>query len=104
MLFTFDLTDAAQALSKKLAKHPAFASLAEQEREQAVLALVQLDLRFMEDTGVDRGEPYDEDAGFNFLVKGLKRTFPALDAEAAADAFTDVWDAYLEEQGALEWE
>ena len=40
MLFTFDLTDAAQALSKKLAKHPAFASLASGEREQAVLALV----------------------------------------------------------------
>ena len=66
MLFTFDLTDAAQALSKKLAGHPAFASLAEQEREQAVLALVQLDLRFMEDTGVDRGEPTTKTPGSIF--------------------------------------
>ena len=104
MVFDFALEDAAREIAASLKDSPAFATLDDAARETAVLSLIQLDLRFMEDTGVDKGQPYDEDAGFAFLERGLKRVFPALNASDAADAFTDAWDTFLEDHGALEWE
>ncbi|MGI6192317.1 MAG: hypothetical protein ACOYI3_01955 [Christensenellales bacterium] len=100
MPFDLDFEESVQTISKKLG------TVAKNESADAlrdfVRTAIQLDLSFMERTGVSDGEPYDEDAAFSFLKEGLKKKMPRM--AYLAEDFADAWEAYLDGAGFIEWD
>ncbi len=62
---------------------------------------IQLDLEFMERSGVSNGEPYDEDAAFSHIKSGLEKKNPRLAwlAEDFSKPGRNIWTARATSNG-----
>lgn len=100
MPFNLDFEESVLAVAKKLrtfAKNESDDAL----REFARMA-IELDLEFMESSGVSDGRPYDEDAAFSHIKSGLEKKNPRL--AWLAEDFSEAWEEYLDCAGYIEWE
>ena len=71
-----------------------------QVRQFAALAL-DLDLAYMQKAGVFDGEEYDDNAAFEYILRGLARH--DVD-EGFIEDYMEAMEAYLEESGAIAWD
>ena len=77
------------------------------ELPQVVDALIELDERFMKESGVtDDDAVYDDDKAYEFLFDGLSERFPArkMYVMRLVEDYLDYEEEYLESIGAIEWE
>ena len=67
--------------------------------------VVALDEEFMEQTGVNDGEVYDDDKAFDYLFEGLQKDFEEqkMYCMRFVEDYMDYSEAYLESIGAIEW-
>ena len=68
--------------------------------------VVELDEEFMEKSGVNDGEVYDDDKAFDYLFEGLQKDFEEqkMYCMRFVEDYMDYSEAYLESIGAIEWD
>ncbi|MGI6151186.1 MAG: hypothetical protein ACOYIR_04455 [Christensenellales bacterium] len=100
MPFNLDFEESVRAIAKKLG------TVAKNESDEALRdfarTAIELDLEFMERTGVNDGELYDEDAAFSHLKSGLAKKNPRL--AWLAEDFSEAWEEYLDNAGYIDWD
>lgn len=67
---------------------------------------MQLDEAFMEESGVNDGAEYDDDAAFEFLFEALTKEFSEqkMYCMRFVDDYLDYSERYLDSIGAIDWE
>ena len=68
--------------------------------------VVELDEEFMESTGVNDGEVYDDDKAFDYLFEGLQKSFEEqkMYCMRFVEDYMDYSEQYLDSIGAIEWD
>ena len=68
--------------------------------------IVALDEEFMEKSGVNDGEVYDDDKAFDFLFEGMQKSFEEqkMYCMRFVEDYIDYSEQYLESIGAIDWE
>lgn len=68
--------------------------------------IVELDEEFMETSGVNDGEVYDDDKAFDYLFEGLQKSFEEqkMYCMRFVEDYMDYSEQYLESIGAIEWD
>lgn len=91
---------------EKLNAQGEYAFLPEGMLEEMLKKLIALDAAFMQDTGVEDGTPYDDDAALVVLHKGMKEAYPehAMYMMRLSEDYLDLNEDYLESIGAIEWD
>lgn len=83
-----------------------FSFLKEGELSQMVDALLALDEQYMQQSGADAGEVYDDDAAYELLFAGIQKQFSQykMYAMRLTEDYMDFAEEYLASVGAIEWE
>ena len=68
--------------------------------------IVELDEEFMESTGVNDGEIYDDDKAFDFLFEGMQKSFEEqkMYCMRFVEDYMDYSEQYLDSIGGIDWE
>ena len=68
--------------------------------------IVALDEEFMETSGVNDGEVYDDEKAFDFLFGEMQKSFEEqkMYCMRFVEDYMDYSEAYLESIGAIEWD
>ena len=68
--------------------------------------IVELDEEFMESTGVNDGEVYDDDKAFDFLFEGMQKSFEEqkMYCMRFVEDYMDYSEQYLDSIGGIDWE
>ena len=68
--------------------------------------IVELDEEFMETSGVNDGEVYDDDKAFDYLFEGMQKSFEEqkMYCMRFVEDYLDYSEQYLESIGAIEWD
>lgn len=100
------MEDARAYLLRRLKEQGDYDFLPEGVLETMLDKLMELDEAFMHRTGVDAGEPYDDDAAQEALFAGMGEAFPAyrMYMMRLTEDYLDYNEEYLEETGAIDWE
>ncbi len=100
------MEDARAYLLRRLKEQGDYEFLPEGVLEKMLDKLVELDEAFMLKTGVDAGEPYDDDAAEEALFAGVAEAFPdyRMYMMRLTGDYLDYNEEYLEETGAIDWE
>ena len=83
-----------------------YAFLPEGMLDELVTKILALDEAYMEQTGVNEGAEYDDDAAEAALCTQLKEAFPDFQMylQRFTEDYLDFHEEYLESIGAIEWE
>ena len=68
--------------------------------------IVELDEEFMESTGVNDGDVYDDDKAFDYLFEGMQKSFEEqkMYCMRFVEDYMDYSEQYLDSIGAIDWE
>ena len=68
--------------------------------------IVELDEEFMESTGVNDGEVYDDDKAFDFLFEGMQKSFEEqkMYCMRFVEDYMDYSEQSLDSIGGIDWE
>ncbi len=99
------MEDARSYLLDKLNTLGEYAFLPEGLLAEMVDQLIELDAAFMAQTGVEEGEPYDDDEALAALCKGMQKAYPdyAMYMMRLSEDYLDYNEEYLDSIGAIDW-
>lgn len=68
--------------------------------------VMKLDEDFMEESGVNDGQVYDDDKAYDYFIEKLQAAFPQqkMYVMRFVEDYMEYDEAYLESVGAIEWE
>lgn len=96
-----------RAFIGKMYEQQHYADVMPRERFDALLdSTIAADAAFMQQTGVNDGAVYDDEAAYDYLYEELVKAYPDYKAYCMrfADDYMDYCEQYLESVGAIDWE
>ena len=80
--------------------------LGDDELRRAAAAVIEADIAYMRQAGVDKGAAYDEDAAFSASRCALSAALPKRQQywDELADFAMEAWEVYLDAAGVIDWE
>lgn len=102
----YSLENAKAYIKECFVKQGDFLILQEETFDAMLTRVMELDETFMENTGVNDGGVYDDDAAYDYMYEELQLSFPEqkMYCMRFVEDYMDYSERYLESIGALEWE
>lgn len=102
----YSAENAKKFIKQKFVEQRDFLILKEEVFDAMLDRIVELDETFMEDTGVNDGEVYDDDKAFEYLFAEMQKSFEEqkMYCMRFVEDYMDYSEAYLESIGAIEWD
>jgi hypothetical protein len=102
----YSLENAKKYIKERFVQQGDFLIFKEDVFDRMLDRVVALDEEFMEQTGVNDGEVYDDDKAFDYLFAGLQKDFEEqkMYCMRFVEDYMDYSEAYLESIGAIEWD
>ncbi len=102
----YSVEEAKKYIKQKFMEQGDFLILKEETFDAMLDRIVALDEEFMESTGVNDGEVYDDDKAFDFLFEGMQKSFEEqkMYCMRFVEDYMDYSEGYLESIGAIEWD
>jgi hypothetical protein len=102
----YSLENAKKYIKQRFMEQGDFLILKEEVFGAMLDKIVALDEEFMESSGVNDGEVYDDDKAFDFLFDGMQKSFEEqkMYCMRFVEDYMDYSEGYLESIGAIEWE
>jgi len=93
-------------IAEKLEHAGEYAFLPEGVLSGMIDRLMALDAAFMEDTGVNDGNTYDDDEALDYIFAGMVAAFPEhrMYMKRLTEDYLDYNEEYLESIGGIDWE
>ncbi len=106
MYADIDLAEMKKYILGKFEAEGDFSFLKEDELPRMVDALLALDEQYMQQSGADAGEVYDDDAAYELIFAGMQKSFAQykMYAMRLTEDYMDFAEEYLASVGAIEWE
>ncbi len=100
------MEDARKYLLERIQKQGDYDFLPEGVLEDMLDTLIALDETFMQQTGVEQGEAYDDEAASDAIFEGMVAAFPdyRMYMMRLTNDYLDYNEEYLDEIGAIDWE
>lgn len=100
------MKDARTFILEKLEKAGEYAFLPSGRLEEMLDKIITLDEQFMNETGVEDGEVYDDEAAQEYLFKNMAEAFPEhrMYLMRFTEDYLDYNEDYLESIGAIDWD
>ncbi|MDR1617058.1 MAG: hypothetical protein LBR98_08625 [Syntrophomonadaceae bacterium] len=100
------MEEARAYLLERIEKQGDYDFLPEGVLPQMVDKLMELDIIFMEETGVTKGLQYDDEEALEALRRGMLECFPAyaMYMMRLTEDYLDYNEEYLDGIGAIDWE
>ena len=99
--------EAERALFEALRGLSPFSAWPDDEIESAAAAVIDADMAFIQASGSDQGEVYDEVAAFKAIRQALKQVLGHRSGRQLGELTeyaTEAWEAYLDAVGVIDWE
>ena len=105
-MYDVDINEMNAYIVNKFKAEGDFSFLKEDELKKMVSALLELDGEYMDRSGADEGEVYDDDEAYEYIFEGMKARFPEqkMYAMRLSEDYLDFAEEYLGSVGAIEWE
>lgn len=102
----YSRTDARAYIAGKFADQGDFNILPKDIFEKMLDKVMDLDEAFMDQSGVNDSQVYDDDQAFEYMMKGLQEAFPEqkMYAMRFVEDYMEYDEAYLESAGLIDWE
>ncbi len=102
----YSVENAKNYIKQRFVEQGDFLILKEDVFDQMLDRIVELDEAFMEETGVNDGEVYDDDKAFDYLFEGMQKAFEEqkMYCMRFVEDYMDYSEGYLESIGAIEWD
>jgi hypothetical protein len=102
----YSVENAKKFIKQKFMEQGDFLILKEEVFDAMLDRIVELDEAFMEETGVNDGEVYDDDKAFEYLFTEMQKSFEEqkMYCMRFVEDYMDYSEAYLESIGAIEWD
>ncbi len=102
----YSLENAKKYIKQRFMEQGDFLILKEEVFDAMLDRIMELDEAFMESTGVNDGEVYDDDKAFDFMFEEMQKSFEEqkMYCMRFVDDYMDYSEGYLESIGAIEWE
>lgn len=102
----YSVENAKKYIKERFVAQGDFLILKEDVFDQMLDRIVELDEAFMEETGVNDGEVYDDDKAFDYLFEGMQKAFEEqkMYCMRFVEDYMDYSEGYLESIGAIEWD
>ena len=102
----YSVENAKKFIKQRFMEQGDFLILKEEVFDSMLDRIVELDEEFMESSGVNDGEVYDDDKAFDYLFDGMQKSFEEqkMYCMRFVEDYMDYSEGYLESIGAIEWE
>ena len=102
----YSVENAKKYIKQRFMEQGDFLILKEDVFDSMLDRVVALDEEFMETSGVNDGEVYDDEKAFDYLFDGMQKSFEEqkMYCMRFVEDYMDYSEAYLESIGAIEWD
>ena len=102
----YSVENAKKFIKQRFMEQGDFLILKEDVFDQMLDRIVALDEAFMESSGVNDGEIYDDEKAFDYLFAEMQKSFEEqkMYCMRFVEDYMDYSEAYLESIGAIEWD
>lgn len=102
----YSVENAKKFIKQRFMEQGDFLILKEDVFDQMLDRIVALDEAFMESSGVNDGEVYDDEKAFDYLFAEMQKSFEEqkMYCMRFVEDYMDYSEAYLESIGAIEWD
>lgn len=102
----YSVENAKKYIKQRFMEQGDFLILKEDVFDSMLDRIVALDETFMETSGVNDGEIYDDEKAFDFLFEEMQKSFEEqkMYCMRFVEDYMDYSEAYLESIGAIEWD
>lgn len=102
----YSIENAKKFIKEKFVAQGDFLIFKEEIFDSMLDRIVALDEEFMETSGVNDGEVYDDDKAFDYLFEGMQKAFEEqkMYCMRFVEDYMDYSEQYLESIGAIEWD
>ena len=102
----YSVENAKKYIKQRFMEQGDFLILKEDVFDSMLDRVVALDEEFMETSGVNDGEVYDDEKAFDFLFAEMQKSFEEqkMYCMRFVEDYMDYSEAYLESIGAIEWD
>lgn len=102
----YSIENAKKYIKQRFVEQGDFLILMEEVFDRMLDRAVELDEAFMEQSGVNDGEVYDDDKAFEYLFEEMQKSFEdqKMYCMRFVEDYLDYSEQYLESIGAIEWE
>ena len=102
----YSVENAKKYIKQRFMEQGDFLILKEDVFDSMLDRIVALDETFMETSGVNDGEIYDDEKAFDFLFEEMQKSFEEQKKYCMrfVEDYKDYSEAYLESIGAIEWD
>ena len=102
----YSIENAKKYIKQRFVEQGDFLILKEEVFDRMLDRAVELDEAFMEQSGVNDGEVYDDDKAFEYLFEEMQKSFEdqKMYCMRFVEDYLDYSEQYLESIGAIDWE
>ena len=102
----YSLENAKKFIKQRFMEQGDFLILKEDVFDRMLDRIIELDESFMETSGANDGEIYDDEKAFDYLFAEMQKSFEEqkMYCMRFVEDYMDYSEAYLESIGAIEWE
>ena len=102
----YSIENAKKYIKQRFVEQGDFLILKEEVFDRMLDRAVELDEAFMEQSGVNDGEVYDDDKAFEYLFEEMQKSFEEqkMYCMRFVEDYLDYSEQYLESIGAIDWE
>ncbi len=102
----YSVENAKKYIKQRFMEQGDFLILKEEVFDRMLDRIVGLDEAFMEETGVNDGEVYDDEKAFEYLFAEMQKSFEEqkMYCMRFVEDYMDYSEAYLDSIGAIDWE
>ena len=102
----YSVENAKKFIKQRFMEQGDFLILKEEVFDRMLDRIVELDESFMETTGVNDGEVYDDEKAFEYMFAEMQKSFEEqkMYCMRFVEDYMDYSEAYLDSIGAIDWE
>ena len=102
----YSVDNAKKYIKQRFMEQGDFLILKEEVFDRMLDRIVELDETFMETSGVNDGEVYDDEKAFEYLFEEMQKSFEEqkMYCMRFVEDYMDYSEAYLDSIGAIDWE
>ena len=102
----YSVENAKKFIKQRFMEQGDFLILKEEVFDRMLDRIVELDESFMETTGVNDGEVYDDEKAFEYMFAEMQKSFEEqkMYCMRFVEDYMDYSEAYLDSIGAIEWD
>ena len=102
----YSVENAKKYIKARFMEQGDFLILKEEVFDRMLDRVMELDEEFMESSGANDGEFYDDDKAFDYLFEGMQKSFEEqkMYCMRFVEDYMDYSEGYLDSIGAIEWD